>query len=232
MLTIAARHSLLELIQLFVDLVPDPVEVIPLKAGFGRLLGDGHGSSQGWHAADLLGQLVAERAGGVAESLSPFSSFDRFPAAANRLAVAGLVVPEDVGVTTDQFRADGPCDGIEVKTLLLPGDLGMQYHLQQQVPQFLLELAVVAVTDGIGDLVGFLEHVGHERGVGLFQIPWAAPVGIAQVRHNIDQLLQSVLGGRGHACRGDRAHPLTADAVVDAIRPAADRHRGSDAASS
>ena len=46
----------------------------------------------------------------------------------------------------------------------------MQHHLQQEIAEFLLEMAVIAVANGIRHFVGFFQHVGHQRLVGLFQV--------------------------------------------------------------
>ena len=71
--------------------------------------------------------------------------------------------------------------------MLLAGDLGVQHHLQQQVAQFLGQVAVVAMADRIGHLVGLLEHVGDQGAVGLLQVPGATGFGITQAAHHGDQ---------------------------------------------
>ena len=40
------------------------------------------------------------------------------------------------------------------------------------------------MADGVGHLVGFLQHIGRQRGMGLFQVPRAASIGIAQASHH------------------------------------------------
>ena len=51
---------------------------------------------------------------------------------------------------------------------------GVEHDLEQQVAEFVLEVAEVAAGDGVGDLVGFLERVGRDGREVLLQVPRAA----------------------------------------------------------
>ena len=106
-----------------------------------------------------------------------------------------------MGVPADQLGADARGDLPQAEALRFAGDLGVQHHLQQQVAQLFGQVRIVAVADGIGHLVGLLQHVGHQRGVGLLQVPRAAALGIAQLRHHRPQLIEGgPRGGRRRRC--------------------------------
>ena len=68
----------------------------------------------------------------------------------------------------------------------------MQHHLQQQIAQLVLQFGIRAMPDRIGHFMGLLQHVGHQRGVGLLQVPGAASLGIPQAGHHGNELLQCV----------------------------------------
>jgi hypothetical protein len=84
-----------------------------------------------------------------------------------------------MGMAANQFLADADCYGIEIESLVFFGDAGVKHHLQQQVTELLLQVLVIAMTDGIGHLMGFLQYIRGERLVRLFQVPRATPCGIA-----------------------------------------------------
>jgi hypothetical protein len=92
-----------------------------------------------------------------------------------------------MGMAPHQLGADATGHPGQIKTALLAGDAGMQHHLQQQIPQFLLQVTVIAVANRVRHLVGLLQHVGDEGAVGLLQIPGATGHRIAQLIHDGDQ---------------------------------------------
>ena len=55
--------------------------------------------------------------------------------------------------------ADTKADN-ETRILFL-GDSCMQHHLQQQVTELLLQVPVIAMTDGVGHFMSFLKHIGN-----------------------------------------------------------------------
>ena len=63
-------------------------------------------------------------------------------------------------MAADQLVADGRGDGIEIKAAVFFTDPGVQHHLQQKIAQFLCQMPVVAMADGIRYLMGFLQHIG------------------------------------------------------------------------
>ncbi len=101
-------------------------------------------------------------------------------------------------VAADQLFADPRCHVCQIKPPFLARDLGMEHHLQQQIAQLFGQVCVVSVADRIGYFVSFLEHIGHQGGVGLLQIPRAAGLRVAQLGDHCDQLAQGSGGiGRG-----------------------------------
>ncbi len=56
----------------------------------------------------------------------------------------------------------------------LPLDVGMEYHLQQQIPQLLLQQGRVRPVDGLGGLIGLLQQTAPQGGMGLHSIPRTA----------------------------------------------------------
>ena len=126
-----------------------------------------------------------------------FLDLDRFPEGPHRGAIAGLGLAKHVGMAAHQLGADAAGYGGQVEAAGFAGDAGVQHHLQQQVAQFLLQVVVVAVADRIGQLVGLLQHVGDQGGMGLLEVPGAAAFGIAEASHHRHQLGQ----GRFHRPR-------------------------------
>ena len=75
----------------------------------------------------------------------------------------------------------------KVKARFLPGHLGMKDHLQQQVTQLFLQVFHVTPFYGICHLIGFFEGM---RGYGaevLLQIPGAAAIRVAKLRHDCQE---------------------------------------------
>ena len=86
-------------------------------------------------------------------------------------------------MAADQFVADG-CVIVEIEAAVFFTDPGVQHHLQQQIAQFLFQMPVVAMANCICHLMGFLQHVGHQRGMGLLQVPGTSVLWIPQVCHH------------------------------------------------
>ena len=76
----------------------------------------------------------------------------------------------------------------------LLGHPGVIDGLEQQVAQFVAQIGHVAALDGVGDLVGFLDRIGRDRGEILLDVPGTAPVGVTQPRHDGDQPRQATVG--------------------------------------
>src|SRR3546814_8180845 len=64
---------------------------------------------------------------------------------------------------------------------------------------FVLQRRQVVAVDRVGDLVGFLDRVRGDGGEGLFDVPRAAVLAVAQAGHDVEQALE--VGGRvAHCC--------------------------------
>ena len=76
----------------------------------------------------------------------------------------------------------------------------MEHDLQEKIAQLVLQLAMGAALDRVGNLIGFLDRVGRDRAEILFQIPGAAAIRIAQFRHDGEQAVDRGEIGRwrGH----------------------------------
>ena len=70
---------------------------------------------------------------------------------------------------------------------LLPRDLGVKDHLEQQVAQFVPKVGEIAPLDGVRHLIGFLDGVGRNRREGLFEVPRATGARRAERRHDFDE---------------------------------------------
>ena len=74
----------------------------------------------------------------------------------------------------------------------------INYHLQQQVPQFLTEVPHIPLVDSFKNLVCLLGEIALEGGMGLLPVPRAA-VGAAQPgddRHQLIEVFQIIRGVR------------------------------------
>ncbi len=80
-----------------------------------------------------------------------------------------------MGVPPHQLVAYSPGDIIEIAASLLLRQLAVENDLQEQVPQFLLQVHPVLTPDGIDRLIGLLNQIGHQAGVSLLRIPGTAP---------------------------------------------------------
>ena len=97
-----------------------------------------------------------------------------------------------MGVTAQHLGGQHMHHVMEVEPPFLPTKLAVIDHLEQQVPELAGQLIKGASLDGIGNLVGFLEGVRHDRVPILLEIPGAALIGIAQHRHQGQQVIQTV----------------------------------------
>jgi hypothetical protein len=72
----------------------------------------------------------------------------------------------------------------------------VEHDLQQEVAEFVAEIAEIAARDRIADLIGLLDGVGRDARKVLFEVPRTAAAGGAQLRHDVEQGLD--IAGRGH----------------------------------
>ena len=67
---------------------------------------------------------------------------------------------------------------------------GEEVHLEEHVAELVEELLVVALSGGVGELVGLLDRVRNDRALVLLAVPWAfdpqAPRDLVQPRERAD----------------------------------------------
>ena len=99
-------------------------------------------------------------------------------------------------VASNHLVRDAPDHLLDAEGPALPGDVGMEDDLQEQVAQLGGQLVVVAVVDGLGHLVGLLDRHGLHALVGLLAVPGTAAGG-AQAGDQLDEAGEGETGGRG-----------------------------------
>ena len=105
-------------------------------------------------------------------------------------------------MTANELGRDRLDDPAEIKEPGLLRHARVKDHLKQEIAE-LSRKSSVARVDRVGDLVGFLERVGGDRGEGLLDVPGAAGYRIAQRRHDVDKALNVArrLHGKGQKLR-------------------------------
>lgn len=103
-----------------------------------------------------------------------------------------IAVGKHVRVATNQLAGDAIDHPGEVETPLLLRQLAVIDHLEQQIAELTRQMLEVAALDGVGDLVSLLQGVGHDGRVALLEIPRAAVLRIAQTRHQVQQVVESI----------------------------------------
>ena len=114
---------------------------------------------------------------------------------------------EHVGVAGVELVVDAPGDVGQRELALLGGQHGVEHHLEQEVAELLLQLLEagarghVDVVDRLEHLVGLLEQVTGEAGVGLLAVPRALRP------QRADQLVEAshLAGDRRRQRRGSTA---------------------------
>ena len=80
--------------------------------------------------------------------------------------LAGLKVVElahiMAGPVCGRMLADMGADVVKVEPAVLAADAGHEDDLQEEIAELLAELGRLVGSDGVGHLVGLLEHVGRE----------------------------------------------------------------------
>ena len=83
-------------------------------------------------------------------------------------------VAENMGVAAHHLFADAVGHFVKGEHFALFSQLGMEYHLQEEVAQFFFEVFVVRSVDGVDNFVTFFNEIFAEREVILFFIPGTA----------------------------------------------------------
>jgi hypothetical protein len=122
--------------------------------------------------------------------LGPLGRLDLLPVGVDLVGVGDRHVAEHVRMPPDELvddRAGHVVDG-EVRVVgTLGGHDGVEGHLHEHVAEFLPERVQVAAVDGVEDLVGLLEQIGRQRGVGLLAVPRALAAQPVHHRHQVEQ---------------------------------------------
>ena len=96
-----------------------------------------------------------------------------------------------MGGAEHQLFADAVHHIVQGEEPLLLRHSGVENHLEQHIPQLLLEVSGVLLVDGFHRLIGLLQHVPPDALVGLLPIPGTA-ARLAQQRHDPVQVLEAV----------------------------------------
>ena len=117
---------------------------------------------------------------------------DLLPLPHDTVSVVDAGVTENMRVPPNELLADRPRHRLQVEAIGLARYLAVEDNLQQDVTQFVGQMPVVAVVDGVDQFVGFLDEVALECRVVLFEIPGAAVDG-TQAGHDLHQLGDPVI---------------------------------------
>ncbi len=111
-------------------------------------------------------------------------------------------------MSTDQLAGDAVHHLVESEAILFASQLAVIDHLEQQVAQFLAQLREIPLLYGVRYFVGFFQGVRDDGRVALLEIPGAAEFGIAQARHEVEQVVESVHGYLGSSVNGPGILPF------------------------
>jgi hypothetical protein len=98
-----------------------------------------------------------------------------------------VFVAEHMRMPADHLACHSLDDVAESECILLLRHAGVIDHLQQEIAEFILEVIKIAVGDGLGHLIGFLDGVGGDGRKVLLEVPGAAGHGRTQRLHHFDQ---------------------------------------------
>ena len=98
-------------------------------------------------------------------------------------------------MTADQLAGDAVDHPGKLKTPFFARQLAVIHHLKQQIAQLALQVFKVTLLDGIGDLVGLFKGVGHDRLVGLLDVPRTTVLRVTQPGHEMEQVVEVVHRG-------------------------------------
>jgi hypothetical protein len=126
---------------------------------------------------------------------------DRLPALAHAGRGAGLGVAEDVRVAADELRVHRSRDLLQVAGAALLEQEREEVGLEEQVAELVEQLGVVARERGVGDLVGLLDGVGHDRARGLLAVPGAVPPQPPRQLLELDERIGERHGATWSTCR-------------------------------
>ena len=118
------------------------------------------------------------------------------------LPVAGLLFgalvaalgAKDMRVPGDHLVGHGVGHLVEGEQPCLSRHLGVEHRLEEQITQLAFQVVPGFAFDGIGDFMGFFDGIGRDGGEGLFDVPGAAGVRVAQAAHDLQKAGHAALG--------------------------------------
>ena len=181
--SVATGQGLIQFCQFIVYLAAYRWCFRPVEADFGSFLLYLGGPLQGWQARGdaIQGAVVLPALGGA------FLLLDGLPIDLHGLLVGGIRLTEHMGMAAHHLVAQHLNHVVEVEQSPLPSDLGMEHHLQQQIPQLFLQFRVVPLGNRLRHLESFFDGIGGNGVKVLLHIPGAAGVRIAQLSHDGQQ---------------------------------------------
>ena len=82
-----------------------------------------------------------------------------------------LDLAEDMRVPANELRVDAAGDGLEIPVALLRQEKREEVDLEEQIAELVQQLCVVIRERRVGDLVGLLDGVRHDRARRLLPVP-------------------------------------------------------------
>ena len=169
-----------ELAELLAHLRERAVEVGPVEPDGGRAA---------LHLARV--EQPGQRLGHVVEDARAalLLGLDRLPALAHPAGRVGHRVAEDVRMAADELRVHGAGDRLEVAVPLLLEQQREEVRLEEKVAELVEQLRRVAGVRGVGDLVGLLDRVRHDRARRLLPVPGAVAAQALRQLLQVDERL-------------------------------------------
>jgi hypothetical protein len=162
---IAGLERVRGLVDFLTDFRQHPGDVGPVEAHRRRFLLDAIGAKERRQAR---GTLPEDR------RVPRLALLARLPLTEHSLGVEVLPFAEHVRVPGDHLGDVGPRDRRRRWTVLALQPHGQEGHQEEEVSDLLGRGPRVVRRDGVGDLVGFLDHVGGKGAGGLLLVPGTA----------------------------------------------------------
>ena len=116
-------------------------------------------------------------------------ALDLLPARPHGARARDLLTAEDMRMAPDQLVVDPSSDQVEAPLVVFLEQEREEHNLVQEVAELVEQLRVVVCERGVGDLVGLLDRVWHDRLRGLLAVPRAVPAEAASERVELGQRL-------------------------------------------
>jgi hypothetical protein len=194
--------GLAQLVPFLLELGPQRLQRFPLEADRRGLSLQGLRPPPGRESrAD-----AAERARILGDAVQgPLGGLDRRPGPGLFVRVRIAHAGKDVRVPAQELGREPVDDLGEIEPTRLAGELRMEHDLQQEIAQLLAQPGPVLPLDRIDHLVSLLHRIGRQARKVLTHIPRTAAFGIAQARHDGEQVVETV--GHGRSSAGRRFNP-------------------------